>query len=119
MTKRLILAVSALFASVLLLAQAPTGGVKGTVINRNGRQSIENAKLTLLQGAQEIATVQSGPDGTFLIPGLQDGRAQPLDHILQKLILKRLQASAVHGRIHRLDPVHIEGVLVTGPAQAH
>ena len=73
MIKRLILAASALLASVALFAQDPTGGVKGTVVNRNGRQGIENARLTLLQGAQEISQVQSLSDGTFLIPGLKDG----------------------------------------------
>jgi hypothetical protein len=73
MTKRLILAVSALFASVLLLAQAPTGGVKGTVISRNGRVPVENARLVLMQGAAEIATATSEQDGTFLIGGLPDG----------------------------------------------
>ncbi len=73
MTKQLILAVSALFASVLLLAQAPTGGVKGTVISRNGRVPVENARLVLMQGAAEIATATSEQDGTFLIGGLPDG----------------------------------------------
>ncbi len=74
MSKKLLLALAALLLlSAGLFAQNPTGGVKGTVINRNGRQGIENAKLTLLQGAQEIATAQSAADGTFLIPGLQDG----------------------------------------------
>ena len=73
MTKRLILAVSALFASVLLLAQAPTGGVKGTIISRNGRVPVENARLVLMQGAAEIATATSEQDGTFLIGGLPDG----------------------------------------------
>ena len=73
MTKRLILAVFALFASVALLAQEPTGGVKGTVINRNGRQPVENARLVLMQGAAQIATATSAQDGTFLIAGLADG----------------------------------------------
>ena len=73
MTKRLILAFSALLASVALLAQAPTGGVKGTVVNRNGRQPVENARLVLLQGAAQIATATSAQDGSFLLEGLPDG----------------------------------------------
>ena len=73
MTRRLVLAFAAAFASLALFAQAPTGGVKGTVVNRNGRQPIENARLVLMMGAQEVATVTSAPDGTFLIPGLKDG----------------------------------------------
>ena len=55
MTKRIILAFAAALASLTLFAQGPSGGVKGTVINRNGRQPVENARLILMQGATEIA----------------------------------------------------------------
>ena len=73
MIKRITLAFAALLASALLSAQAPTGGVKGTVVDRNGRQPVENARLALMSGAGQIATVTTGSDGTFLIPGLADG----------------------------------------------
>ena len=73
MTRRIILALAALLASAALSAQTPTGGVKGTVINRNGRQPVENARLVLMQGAGEVASTVSASDGTFLIPGLRDG----------------------------------------------
>ena len=70
MIKRIILAFAAAFASLALFAQTPTGGVKGTVIDRNGRQPVENARLVLMMGATEVATVTSAQDGTFYIPGL-------------------------------------------------
>ena len=73
MLKRLFLTMAALAASVLLFAQQYSGGVKGTVVDRNGRQAVENARLTLLQGASEIATAVSAEDGTFLIENLADG----------------------------------------------
>ena len=73
MMKRITLAFAALIAAVSLSAQEPTGGVKGTVVNRNGRQPVENARLVLLQGANEVAAVTSAQDGTFLIQGLPDG----------------------------------------------
>ena len=73
MTKRIILAFAALLGSVALLAQEPTGGVKGTVVNRNGRVPVEKARLVLMNGAAEVATATSAQDGTFLIPGLPDG----------------------------------------------
>ena len=73
MTKRLILAFAALLGSVALFAQAPTGGVKGTVIDRNGRLPVEKAHLVLMQGAAEIAEATSAQDGTFQIDGLADG----------------------------------------------
>ena len=64
---------AALVASVALFAQSYSGGVRGTVVNRNGRQPVENARLILLQGASEIATAVSAEDGTFLIENLADG----------------------------------------------
>jgi len=74
MIKRFILAAAAVLASLSLLAQTPSGGVKGTVVNRNGRVPVENARLTLMQGAAEIAQATSAADGTFQITGLPDGQ---------------------------------------------
>ena len=73
MSKRYSIALAALLAAVTLSAQDYTGGVKGTVINRNGKEPIEKAKLTLMQGANQIAVVESAEDGTFMIPNLGDG----------------------------------------------
>ena len=74
MSKRILLALAALLASAALFAQGvPSGGVKGTVVNRNGRQPVENARLVLMQGASQVAVVTSDQDGNFLIPGLADG----------------------------------------------
>lgn len=73
MIKRILLTSAALFVAIALFAQDFKGGVKGTVVNRNGRQPIENAGLTLMQGAVEIASATSGPDGTFFIGNLADG----------------------------------------------
>ena len=55
----------------------------------------------------------------LLLARLQDGRPDPLDHVLQELVFKRRKAPPVHRRIHRLDPVDIIGVLIPGSAQAH
>ena len=74
MSKRYFISLAALLAAVTLSAQDFTGGVKGTVINRSGREPIEKARLTLMQGASQIAVVQSAEDGTFEIPGLDDGQ---------------------------------------------
>jgi len=73
MTKRLVMTLAALVASVALFAQSYSGGVQGTVVNRNGRQPVENARLTLLKGASEVATAVSAENGTFLIENLADG----------------------------------------------
>ena len=47
--------------------------MKGTVVNRNGRQPVEKATLTLYKGAVEVATVESDENGNFLIPAVADG----------------------------------------------
>ena len=73
MSKRYSIALAALLAAVTLSAQDFTGGVKGTVINRNGREPIEKARLVLMQGANQIAVAESSEDGTFQIQGLEDG----------------------------------------------
>ena len=71
--KRILLALAAILASVAVYGQAYTGGVKGEVVNRNGRAAVEGARLTLFQGATELATVVSDADGSFMIPDLADG----------------------------------------------
>ena len=72
--KKLIFLIAALLASAVLFAQGEyTGGVKGTVINRNDRQPVENARLILYRGAAQIAEATSAPDGTFFIGNLADG----------------------------------------------
>ena len=73
MFKRYLLAIAALLAAVTLSAQDFTGGVKGKVINRNGRQPVEKAKIILLQGATELTSVLSAEDGSFEIPNLDNG----------------------------------------------
>ena len=71
MAKRFILALAAVLVSAVMFAQ--TGGVKGTVVDRDGRQPVEGARLVLLQGAERLAEVSSAQDGTFMIPNLKDG----------------------------------------------
>ena len=71
--RRILTVLFAVLSSGLLLAQTHTGGVKGTVVNREDRQPVEKAKLTLMKGTVEVATAVTGEDGSFLIPDLPDG----------------------------------------------
>ncbi|MBO4340551.1 MAG: carboxypeptidase regulatory-like domain-containing protein [Bacteroidales bacterium] len=73
MTKRVLLAISAFLFAVSLFAQVPTGGVKGKVIDRNGRDGIENARLILYKDAAPVASALSAQDGSFAIQGIRDG----------------------------------------------
>lgn len=73
MIKKYLLSISALILSVAMYAQNPTGGVKGVVVDRSSKTALDGAVLKLYSGAQEIATVRTGADGSFYIPDLKDG----------------------------------------------
>ena len=78
MSKRTILAVSALFLALTLStqtlsAQTFTGGVKGTVVSRLSKLAVDGAQLILYSDGQEVARVKAGADGTFQIGNLKDG----------------------------------------------
>ncbi|MBR4660317.1 MAG: carboxypeptidase regulatory-like domain-containing protein [Bacteroidales bacterium] len=74
MKKTLTLLTVLLLTTFAALAQTmPTGGVKGTVVNRQGRIPIAGAEITLLQKGVTIETCTTAQDGTFLIEGLADG----------------------------------------------
>ena len=71
--KRITVTLAALLAGVAMLAQTPTGGVKGTVVNRADRTPVEGASLKLKAGAAEIGEIQSNAQGQFLFEELADG----------------------------------------------
>lgn len=73
MSRRIFLAASALFLVLTLSAQNYTGGVKGTVVSRLSKATIDGADLILYSGGQEVARVKAGQDGTFRIGNLRDG----------------------------------------------
>ena len=57
--------------SLSLMAQ--TGGVKGTVVDRQGRTPVAGARMELSQKGLRIAECTSRPDGKFIIGELADG----------------------------------------------
>ena len=73
MLKKISLILALVMCSALAWAQTPTGGVKGTVINRTNRSAVYNARLMLLSGSERVATATTDSDGNFLIPDLKDG----------------------------------------------
>ena len=73
MIKRVVFSLALLLASLAMSAQLPTGGVKGTVVDRSDRSPVPDAVITLSQGGQTIATATSLEDGTFLIEALANG----------------------------------------------
>ena len=69
--KRLMTTAMALLLAIAAFAQ--TGGVKGTVVDRQGRKPVQGAALTLSRGGQTLAEGVTDKEGAFLIEDLADG----------------------------------------------
>ena len=67
MIKKVLLSIAAVICSLAIHAQeSGWGGVKGTVVNRAGREPIADAELVVSQKGEKTASAVSGADGTFL-----------------------------------------------------
>ena len=74
MIKKVLLSIAAVICSFAIHAQeSDWGGVKGTVVNRAGREPIADAELVISQRGEKIASAVSGPDGKFLVENLPNG----------------------------------------------
>lgn len=73
MFRKLIVFFASVFCSVALFASAPTGGVKGTVVNRSGRIPVADAIITISRNGEAVLSGKSAPDGKFFFEGLEDG----------------------------------------------
>ena len=49
-----------------------TGGIKATVVNRIGRESVAAAQIQLLKGSEVVGTYKADADGKFCIEGLEN-----------------------------------------------
>lgn len=63
------------FVSVILpvSAQLPTGGAKGTVIDRSDRSPLAGARVEIFKEGRSGGAFVTGEDGTFLFEGYEDG----------------------------------------------
>ena len=120
MTKKLLLTFAAALSAVSLLAQAPqfvdpgtrdgyAGGVKGKVVDRNGRAPIENAQVVLMQGAEQIETVQSAQDGSFLISSLPDG-TYVLRITAPEFLESQVQVTVTDGYVKNMFNLSLTGI---------
>lgn len=107
--KRILLALVALAACLSLSAQEYSGGVKGTVVNRNGRQPIEKAKLILYQGAAELATAETAEDGTFQILNLDNGM-YTLVIQAPEFLENKVEVTVIDGYVKNMFNVSLTGM---------
>lgn len=73
MYKKIITAFCIALCSIGLYGQDFTGGVKGTIINRQDRTPIAGASIMLYSKAENLASTFSGNDGSFIIENLDNG----------------------------------------------
>ena len=71
--KKTLFFLAALLLSVQAFAQLPTGGVSGTVVDRQGKTPVGGAKILLLQRGETLAECTSDPAGSFRFDALSDG----------------------------------------------
>ena len=71
--KKTLLFIAALLLSVTAFAQLPTGGVKGCVVDRQGRTPISAAHIVLSQKGATVAECSSDANGNFQIDALANG----------------------------------------------
>ena len=71
--KKAILSLSLLLLAFAAMAQALTGGITATVVNRSGRLPIEGAKVVLTQDGEVVENFTTGTDGKFNFTGLDNG----------------------------------------------
>ena len=72
--KKSIFSVLALFAAVFpLAAQLPTGGAKGTVVDRADRSPVANARVEIFKEGNSGGLYTCDADGNFLLTGYDDG----------------------------------------------
>ena len=62
-----------LLLGALSALSQPTGGIKGTIINRATREGLPGATLQLSCSGQQLSRASTAQDGGFLFEGLSDG----------------------------------------------
>jgi len=67
---------AALLLTVSAIAQTFTGGVKGMVVDRQGRFPVKNVTIELPVDGENAISCMSNSDGTFIIEGLKNGMYQ-------------------------------------------
>ena len=110
MLKKISLILAVTLCSVLAWAQTPTGGVKGTVINRTDRSAVYNARLTLLSGSTQVATANTDSDGNFMIPGLKDG-VYTLVIASDNYVTTRVNVTVVKGYVKDMFTISVYPVI--------
>ena len=111
MLKKISLIFAVLMCSALTWAQTPTGGVKGTVINRTDRSPIFDARLMLVTQARErVATANTDSDGNFLITGLKDG-VYTLVIAADNYVTTRVNVTVVKGTVKDMFTISVYPII--------
>ena len=111
MLKKISLIFAVMLCSALAWAQTPTGGVKGTVINRTDRSPIFDARLMLVTAERErVATANTDSDGNFLITGLKDG-VYTLVIAADNYVTTRVNVTVVKGTVKDMFTISVYPII--------
>ena len=110
MLKKFSLFLAVLLCSAMAWAQTPTGGVKGTVINRTDRSPVFEARLLLLSGTERVASSTTNSDGNFLIPDLKDG-VYTLVIAADNYVTTRVNVTVVNGYVKDMFTISIYPII--------
>ena len=111
MLKKFSLTLAVLLCVIGLSAQTPTGGVKGTVIDRTDRAPVYNATLQLYSGNTVIRTATTDSDGNFLITGLENG-VYSLVVTAENFVRSRVNVTVNNGYVKDMFNISISPIVI-------
>lgn len=111
--KRFLSALVALFWAAALLADVPSGGVKGRVLSKTDRYPLEHARVRLVTGVGLLAEVLTDEKGAFLIPEVPDG-SYTLVFLCTGYLENRLPVQVSEGRVKNVFNVLLSEINKAG-----
>ena len=94
--------------TTLALGDYP-GGIKGTIVNRAGREPVQGASIHLFSGATEIAAVATDAEGRFHVDGMADGMYSLLIQA-PDFLDNRVQVSVNDGYVKNMFNISLTGI---------
>ena len=111
--KRFLSALSALLWTALLLANTPTGGVKGRVLSKTDRYPLEHARVRLVTGVGLLDEVLTDAKGSFLLEEVPDG-TYTLVFLATGYLENRLPVTVADGRVKNVFNVLLSEINKAG-----
>lgn len=99
--KKLSLIIAALLLSIMALSKEYTGGIKATVINREGRIPIKGALVQLFLNGEKLSDCTTDSEGAFIFENLENAN-YTLEVSAPSFITARINAAVEKGFVRDL-----------------